>query len=728
VLIAFVAAFVPAAQAHSPHDVSEFVSVADDGTILSEDSHLLAWSVDGGASFTFRWPDFGTPVCAFAVDVDTFVVATEADGAWVSVDGGASFSAVVPDQALATCVRTPDAWLVAGAGGVWTSADGVDWTAMDPPPGAVTALAASGELRVVALDDGTVARWDGAWSIVDAPAAQALAGDADGFLLAGTDGALWRSVDGTGWALVPGAPADLRVLAKDGATWLGATATEAVWVTGDDGATWTLDAEGLDPLAERLGGPWDGIHYEALEIGADGWHLAGWEGAYGRAPGADHWRQYPLQTIPRVTSLQWLPGGDLLLGVYGGGMYRGTPGGTDWQDVSTGVGWPFPRQVVASDDDTFYLGSGSALYATRDGGATWAALPVLVSDVGNQFAVDGDRIVSGGWDEGSKVTVSEDAGATFGVVTLPGACGVKPEMVVLDGLTAWVGCGDDGRLFRSDDGGWTWAWVATLDEQLHGLLPGSPVLLATDDGILTSDDDGATFTPFTLDGHRVEQLSRAPDGTIWASVPGSGLVRIADDGSVEYLGWPALDRVDEIAFADDGRIAVGLRDGAWWSDDGGATWALACAWDRYDDADQSWWWDGWDTADLPGAKAGSVHVGDAGAHAEWIVTGEGFRLDGVAGRGGTATVTVDDTPATVTWAADEPLRWTWAGDAGPHFVSIDVTEGRLTLDGGERWRTDPPSATTGTPMPQPGPCGSGCGGGGAAWVLVPGLVWRRRWV
>jgi len=189
--------------------------------------------------------------------------------------------------------------------------------------------------------------------------------------------------------------------------------------------------------------------------------------------------------------------------------------------------------------------------------------------------------------------------------------------------------------------------------------------------------------------------------------------------------------VEDVAVADDGRLAVGLRSGAWWSDDDGQTWALACPYDRVDDQLQHWWLEGWAPTTVDEAMRGIVQAGEAGATAELTVDGEQLRLIGSTRGEATIRLTLNGEADELTLDLTEPGSLLWAADVedGVHTVQIEVLSGILLLDGAERWRGEAPpfevDEDTGSPAGSARTCG--CRGQSAA-TLLPILLlgWRRR--
>lgn len=724
------------ALAHSPHDVVQFVSVAPDGTILANEWSSLVISHDGGHTVRYIAPPFGPPTCAIAVDATRWTLGDEAGELWHTDDAGATWIPVEGPTDVTRCLSLPGYALVGTTDSVWESTDGTAWTRIAsnaPAPVVDLARAADGR-SYAALADGAV--YDiGDWSVRDPGPAVAVAASATGVLIAPAIGPLHRLDENTPLASPEGV---LRLAAGEGG-WVACTATEAAWISRDDGATWALEANGFDPLATGATGTApEGINFldVAATDGADvpTWAVASWQGLYLRDPDAERWQQAPLRTIPFVEAARWLADGRLLLGSYGGGIYLGTPYGTDWADISAGIDWPWSRELwvrPAADGSALgdvYMGGGNALYISHDGGATWAAGRIGMPVGGDGVALHPDypdtpRVLFAGIDDDGRAAVarSEDAGETWTPAALPGTCINKPDALALTATYAWAACGDE--LSRSADGGATWALYATLPAPATaGLIAlGETVYLGTESGLYRMDPDGMP----TLDageGEMVDAFEVTADGTRYVALAGQGVFRVAPGMAAERLGWPPSEPVRAITVDPSGRILLGAFTGAWLSEDGGATWGLASGYDRVDDRDLTWvraepddsGVGGWEDVDMQDAKARGAHLGGVGASATWEVEGEELVIIG-AGERATVHIDVDEAgPVDIVIDRLTSPEVVWRREVAPgrHLVHLRVDAGTFRLDGGERWRTPGPGGEVGgfgDPEPEEKVDAQGCG-------------------
>ena len=628
---------VLSAQAHSPHEVASVLSRPDEQTIVTNDSDLLAVANGIEQPFSYRYWFDGVPTCVIALDERAWVIGSET-GSWWTQDGGLNFEPTLGPEQVTACGGDTHPIVLMSPNGAWESYDGIkwiavgneiEWTAHD-----IVVLMDGGLLAVDEdghgwrLPSGTASEWQpltatNLWVLrtADSMGTTLVAGRQNAGMIRSNDG-------GTSWEEIPDSPQNIRVLAISNAVWLAASATEAVWVSTNSGQDWSLHNNGLDDLAEGNGGPPDGIHYFNLGIENDRWLLGSFEGLYWKHPEAQHWNQAELDIIPRVRTLQWLDNGQLLVGAYGGGVYRGTPGREDWQEVSKGIGWSYPKQVVAadSDGDEFWVVSGSALFHTLDGGTTWDSAPVLLSEAGDMVALHpqypdapqlavGGRLLSGQ----SAVAISNDQGTSWRVVTLPGTCRAKPRAVTW-AEDLLVACGTEGGLYRSQDDGLNFEWIGNIGHEVHEILADTRTFLATDSGVWEWHPDN-TLEPFSMLGRPITAISSSPDGTIWVGSPETGLSILDAAGEGTRVGWPEGDYVEDLAISSTGEVAVALRTGAWWSQDGGRSFQRANDYDRIDDRLQHWWMDGFTLESLEAASTGYVHIGAAGSEAHLRFSG-----------------------------------------------------------------------------------------------------------
>ena len=175
---------------------------------------------------------------------------------------------------------------------------------------------------------------------------------------------------------------------------------------------------------------------------------------------------------------------------------------------------------------------------------------------------------------------SSDGGASWKQVS-PGANGPVDfhQMTVSPADPATI-YGAYGDLQMSRDAGRTWAVVGPTPDKLIDLAASAEnantLYAATEGGLLVSKDAGRSWTPVT-EGAPVSLVEVTPDGTVYAFVIGSGLMR-AEEGSLEFvsLGQPGGDYLLHLApdpTNPDRLFAATGKGGLLTSADQGRTWS-----------------------------------------------------------------------------------------------------------------------------------------------------------
>ncbi len=254
--------------------------------------------------------------------------------------------------------------------------------------------------------------------------------------------------------------------------------------------------------------------------------------------------------------------GQVLYLVTEGGLYRSQDGGHAWSAVGSRppslnlVASPAdPDWLLAGDgQDCFRGGSAAPLSISWDGGATWEAVPAGAnlrpaaahpSNPQIAWAIGCDGVyrtddAGHGWQH-----QPAEAWGLFTLDVIRPAAG-NPQVVYAAGNSE----GGSGALFRSDDGGRSWATVADgLDLWITALLvqtqDADEIWFATPSGVWHSADGGAGWTSSA-----------------------AGLEAVAVDQTLAFAGKGLYT----LALADSGRLFLGTERGVYQSTDGSTTW------------------------------------------------------------------------------------------------------------------------------------------------------------
>lgn len=210
----------------------------------------------------------------------------------------------------------------------------------------------------------------------------------------------------------------------------------------------------------------------------------------------------------------------LTVGCIGQGLWRSVDGGESFTRLRNGVyveGDVRALVVAPNDPKRLLAGFEHGVFETRDAGLNW-------QQVHGPF--DGKQVWSIAFDPGEPTTVfvgicpsavfrSRDGGATWETLstTAPVECAasIKHTRITcirvddVDGRTLWVGC-EIGQMHRSTDGGRTWVQTdnGLANPDIHNVcvVPGGPsrrrVIAATQTDTFRSDDGGASWRPYNL--------------------------------------------------------------------------------------------------------------------------------------------------------------------------------------------------------------------------------------
>ena len=219
--------------------------------------------------------------------------------------------------------------------------------------------------------------------------------------------------------------------------------------------------------------------------------LAGINGGVARSEdgGASWTAQQFRAPAPLVTCLALSPAfaddGCILAGSFEDGVFRSTDGGRSCRTVNHGL---FDHSVYALalsprfvEDGIAYVGTGSGIYRSENGGRLW-------------------------WD-----------------LTMPSGDETVLSLALSENGALYAGCETHG-LLRSNDGGNSWHTLLETDRAVNGvaLTNSGVIVVQVDDGLLQSRDDGANLSELVagnvdgvaLDAHGATLLMAMVDGRI----------------------------------------------------------------------------------------------------------------------------------------------------------------------------------------------------------------------
>jgi photosystem II stability/assembly factor-like uncharacterized protein len=292
----------------------------------------------------------------------------------------------------------------------------------------------------------------------------------------------------------------------------------------------------------------------------------------------------------------------------GDGVLKSEDGGVSWRSASHGLGNLHLEEVAVSPTSPNVVVAaggplGGGLFRTSDGGASWSKVEGFGHVTSLAFLADGSRLLAG--DARGRIATSDDAGRTWGPAST-----LDQEAISAiatggeDDATATVfAAGASGRLFRSNDGGRSFASLGhdLPHERVQSLLISPDYAEDTTlwastwhSGVFRSTNGGKTWEPasqgLTTDP-QADEFDLPQFRALATGVDSSGelsLIVGAFDGIFRYDErsgkWnPVETLTDYVAglavspeFGNDRTIAVtSYVKGAFVSEDGGDSWQFA---------------------------------------------------------------------------------------------------------------------------------------------------------
>jgi len=553
---------------------------------------------------------------------------------WSEVNAGLP-SGTVGVLGLSIAPGTPSTIYVRGYGGsLFKSVDaGKNWTAISSVTG-ITALVVDPEKAAtvyVSIGHGIVKSTDSgaSWRAINSGlpsgvfvAALAIDPTSPSTLYSGTDSGIFKTPDGgQRWYLLSGNfpsgayPQSLLIDPATTSTMYANTTDNAILKSTDSGASWkSIHSSGrllaIDPATP--GTIYAGTSFEGLCKSTDGG--ASWRAINSGLPSGVF---VAALAIDPVTPSTIYAGGYTLGSNTDGGVAKSADGGNNW-DVAT-LGLPSNSSILAVAIDpaapsTVYAGAlKSGMFRSIDGATSWTAASTgLTSFDLRALAIDPIHPGTLYTGAGGGVFKSADSGARwrnlvtfplhfpysgrgtpFDTVTVALAVNFLNPNVVYAGVLGLGGCGGDRNIFKSTDGGATWAGLVPLSGCSFGGLmlmdPTDPnTLYACESGFavypsLDKTTDGGASWSFTSFDADITALAIDPANptTLYAATRDDGLG--GSNGVFKSTDGGQTWEVTGLAQVDVGMLAIdplspstlyaGTAAGVFKSTDGGANWS-----------------------------------------------------------------------------------------------------------------------------------------------------------
>lgn len=546
VSIAFLAALASMAPAqvwtsHGPRDAGSINDlVVVDGTAYAATPNGVFRSSDRGAS----WQAAGLPglsVSRISGRSGALAVFALVFGAWpssnlyVSNDAGQTWTSVPGQDSVVAIGIDPERlstayFASANDGSIWRSTDaGVSWQQVSTLP-----ANASPRALVVGSNAIYVLTYDNLYKSAD-------------------EGRTWTSVQPPGNA---GASSTASIAVGSAAGVVYAAGTTGFCRSADSASTWTCAATPADSISRILEIPTGGSATPSLLAATfEGVLLSKDRGATWALAGSGSALQSSLSA-----ALASDASGSLVLAGTGSKAFRSLDRGETWTPESTGLNsvWIGALALDPSDPSAVWAGgtandsSGPGLFHSINAGLAWspASGPEGASGPRNVYcmAIDPDHSTTMYVGENA-VFRTDDGGQTW-ATSEPTPSGSLSALAVDPDAPQRVLAGTGSGLFRSEDGASTWV-ATTIAQSVYSLLfddrlPGTVYATSywavdadygygtTGGSIFFSYDHGATFTKGTHEfPDTVLSVARDPfhDATLYAGTATAGVFRSEDAGA-----------------------------------------------------------------------------------------------------------------------------------------------------------------------------------------------------
>lgn len=637
---------LPGALAHRPHTVilatAASPTFSTDKTVVAvvdpHDVSQIIRSVDGGMHWSFLGgdPQDDTLVATEWVTGVLYVLGKDCT-LWLSTDLAASWtSQQLPGSALCRDleVEGPKAF-VATSKGVYVgdltnisgmvarqgSVDFVEVKSSRANVAHVVAVSADGK---VWLSTDTGATLNQVTPLPGGVKAYSAA-EIDGRIVVGTDDYAWYSADeGSTWQACGDLPTvateshyDEVVIVRalpDG-TLLAATGRESLFVSSNACASWQfLDSGDLVPF----GGVGNAVNeeeaYTDLLYTGGTYFASGFDGVFLTPDSGVTWTRPKLIPADYARGVAFAPDFPadprIFIGGYGGAVWWTADGGVTWDGSAVGVEGVYAYDVQPDSDFStsgrvYYSGS-NVPYVSLDEGRTWSIFELPMDRV-RVFRPYGPRVYALGEDEVSgavegQVAFSDDGGLTWSEFPSLYALMQKSaprdfQEVTVRGADWFYAVVDSAAgIIGSKDGGVSWSWLhqGAKETAAGGEVwpPSAPVrwvFASATDGVIWSEDDGASWTPASVPpSGKPRHMAMADDGTLFIVTRTGQMWRSEDGGDTwaqagNVIAPAAYDVVTSPGFATSQKVLVGTQTGIFYSEDRGASWVRLPRYERFED-------------------------------------------------------------------------------------------------------------------------------------------------
>ncbi len=375
------------------------------------------------------------------------------------------------------------------------------------------------------------------WAVLVAPF-----GTGESIIVTTSDGFYMSQDHGANWDLVAAGSSYAPAVCDGTNLYAPVISAGGVYESTDQGTTWTLNTQGI--IAS---------YWQAGCASSQG-YLAGHYGGVYSAPSPGMAYTVSQQGISNgfFHAVSYLAGpGTLFAGGDHHGLWRSTDLGENWEIVFPGpADWSIydiaPQSDLHYTGQVMYAATGSGVFRSQDGGDSWAPAGLSGTQISSVAFDPSNPDNAWAGTASSGVHYTTDAGATW----TPGSgfpFALYPSIELMENgsgdLRVLVSFQQNGEgVYYSDDGGASYTTVAVPGSYHPDLSarygPGLAPMgyLATDNGIYRSDDLGENWSPCPGSSGLMWEVQGEYDSNVFAGTNGSGIRRSPDTGST----WESL--------------------------------------------------------------------------------------------------------------------------------------------------------------------------------------------